>query len=264
MSNIEQKVSDTLSVVQSISETSKAANKNTETLDEHVGQVGRVVVDLHNTTEKTHTSVLNQEEVIKQVREGQFEIKKYNDNLAQIIADTVNKFDGHEEVLTSIKNILNAVNQTQDDHQKELLSKLDISNNQYAENVGELIRTLQSTNTEIEKIDANETLVALLKKVTETTGSLSDVKHSTDKYNEEVNDKLQELNQSLGNSITKLSELSENSQKISEDFQTAISRLNTISLKLDSTNELEETDKKGTDTDVVDDKSTNEKEIEGE
>lgn len=263
MANIEQKVADTLGIVKTIAETSKIANKDTEKLNEDVSQLGRVVVDLHQTTKATHDDTLKQENNIKSLIAGQIQMKEYNENLAKIITTTVERFGTHTEMLQAITDILNASNKEQAGNKEALLEKLDMSNNEYSQNVGELLHELQETNTNIAKLDANETLVALLKKVTETTGALSDVKQSADSYHSGTLTSLDGIQSSLNQAIDKLSTLAERAQEINDDFKTSISRLNVIDLKLGAT-ESDGMTQKGTTGKSVDMTSTNDKEIEGE
>lgn len=234
MANIEQKVADTLELMALTSEAVLENGTKLDAVDNNVNGVGQSVVELHKTAEQVITSVTEQSDVLKEMNANQEMVHKATETLTESVNGTLELFEANRETLESIDVTL-AESKTHDEEStEELIETLKTGNKDYTDNVQEVIESIKSMNTEIEKLDVHDEIETLKSKLDSTEADLETISEANADNDEAVHDRLTTIEDRMAKILEGISTLSAETQGIEANFETAIARLNNISIKLDT------------------------------
>lgn len=239
MADVKQQTADTLAMVSLMSETLVDTDSKLEKVSGGIDAVGTHVVQTHEFAKGAKEQVEHQNESLEEIRKGQEDVSSQSKELHDSINGTAGKIESQTEVLKTLHTAVTEDNQAQAENHKELMAAVDLSNGEFAEKVAQVDEKLDSTNQEIKTLDNTKLLQNVIDVINSAKSEMTKISEVANTNNQAVSDKIDNVGENINELVTKLSALSDYTDELNTDFQTAISRMSSINVKLEAVTESE-------------------------
>lgn len=235
-----QKILDILETSKLIADNGKETQKQLDKVDKNINNTGKTVVDLHETTKQVSEKVNQQTELLEKVNKNQEDVQDSNVKLTDVINETLGVFNDNSETLNTVNKKLDQNRQLRETNHQELLSKLDTSNGEYANNVIKLLDKMDETKDTLASLNAKKDVSKLFANVNEVKEGIGKLK-ATNEANEKVlTEQLAQVTEQFNTVIEKIQESTKRLDDMSEAHQTAIARMHNIELMMEAMSDSQE------------------------
>lgn len=238
-SKIEQQVADTTELMSLIAESTIETGENLNKVDRTVTAVGKTVVGVHKTAKEVLKSVEEQTEVVNVVRDNQEKVQDTNKELTKTVNETLTAFHTNTEVLTQISDSIKAKDVDEQNRHETLVKEIQNDNSKYAEKVGDLIAILNDNKEEIKKLDVHKEVAELVAQLISVQENMDTTREFISKSDAAVDTRIGRLEDVMVRAVDVIENSNTQFADINSVLETAISRLQTIELKLDTNDEQE-------------------------
>lgn len=260
MAKVEQQVADTMEVVKLIASTQVESREAQDKLDNTVNKVGRDILETKSAVDDVHAQSKEQTEVIGMIRDSQHSVAETIKETNSTATETLEKVKESQDVVGQVLTALNDASASEGENHEALLKALDIHNGNYDAKTQELIDSFAEARTSVEKLDPHDALSEILTVMNETKDAIAQSDAAEVDRQRELMARLEEVNHNYEEATQQLSALNEKTNSLTSDFEVAISRLDTVGLKLDAVSNTDVIDSSVESESAVE----NEAEVEGE
>ena len=259
-----QLLNDALEMTKLVLQSTQANGEQLEKTDTSLTGLGRDVTALNRVAEGILEQEKEHNEVLNGIKDNQKTVYETNASLLETANSLTDVFDNNNETLVSIEATL-ANGRAQDKEAADaFLNEMTKKNDSYAENVGLLFDELTNTKQALEDLNTHDELAALLESVSTVAASVKALDDKRETHQAELMGQFHKTEADIQTSIESLDNLTLHADQLVATFETAVSRLKTIELKInavsDDSEELEELEE--SDEDVV--AETQKQDTEGE
>ena len=262
-----QLLNDTLEMTKLVLQSTQANGEQLEKTDTSLTGLGQDVTVLNRVAEGILEQEKEHNEVLHGIKDNQKIVYETNASLLESANSLTDVLDNNNETLVAIEDTL-ANGREQDKEAKDaFLNELTKKNDSYAENVGLLFNELAITKQTLEDLDTHDELAVLLESVNTVATSIKELDDNREKHKAELMGQFQKTETDIQTSIESLDNLTLHADQLVATFETAVSRIKTIEMKInalsDDSEELEELEElEDSDGDVV--AETQKQDTEGE
>lgn len=212
----------------------KANGEHLQKTDDAVNTVGKEIVQLNKTAEAILDQEKEHHEVLSGMKENQEVVHKSNSALLKTATTITEVFDKNKETLSTIESLIDAGN-TQSKQSNELfLNDLSEKNSEYSENVELVVSQLKTNQDTIKSLDTHEELKELLSNLERLQNAIGTLKEDREAHQTALFKQFENAEANSQTAIDTLSSLNEQTTQLVSTFETAVSRLGNIELKLES------------------------------
>ena len=241
-----QLLNDTLEMTKLVLQSTQANGEQLEKTDTSLTGLGQDVTVLNRAAEGILEQEKEHNEVLNGIKDNQKIVYETNASLLETANNLTDVLDNNNETLVAIEDTL-ANGREQDKEAKDaFLNEMTKKNDNYAENVELLFNELTNTKQTLEDLDTHDELAKLLESVNTVATSVKGLDDNRETHQAELMEQFHKTEADIQTSIASLDNLTLHADQLVATFETAVSRIKTIELKInalsDDSEELEESD----------------------
>lgn len=239
-----QLLNDALEMTKLVLQSTQANGEQLEKTDASLTGLGQDVTVLNQVAEGILEQEKEHNEVLNGIKDNQKIVYETNASLLESANNLTDVLDNNNETLVNIEDTL-ANGREQDKEAKEaFLNEMTKKNDSYAENVGLLFNELTNTKQTLEDLNTHDELAVLLESVNTVATSIKELDDNRETHQAELMGQFHKTEADIQTSIKSLDNLTLHADQLVATFETAVSRIKTIELKInalsDDSEDLEE------------------------
>lgn len=241
-----QLLNDSLEMTKLVLQSTQANGEQLEKTDASLTGLGQDVTELNRIAEGILEQEKEHNEVLNGIKDNQKIVYETNASLLETANSLTDVVDTNNETLVSIEAAL-ANGREQDKAAKDaFLNEMTKKNDGYAQNVGLLFNELTNTKQVLEALDTHAELAELLESVSTVATSVKELDGNRETHRAELMGQFHKTEADIQVAIASLDNLTSHAGQLVSTFETAVSRIKTVELKInalsDDSEELEESD----------------------
>ena len=241
-----QLLNDALEMTKLVLQSTQANGEQLEKTDSSLTGLGQDVTVLNRVAEGILEQEKEHNEVLHGIKDNQKIVYETNASLLESANNLTDVLDNNNETLVAIEDTL-ANGREQDKEAKDaFLNEMTKKNDSYAENVGLLFNELTNTKQTLEDLDTHDELAVLLESVNTVAASVKELDDNRETHQAELMGQFHKTETDIQTSIKSLDNLTLHADQLVATFETAVSRIKTIEMKInalsDDSEGLEESD----------------------
>lgn len=257
-----QLLNDNLEMTKLAVEVTKQNGEQLRKTDKSVTTVGQDIATLNQTASEILEEEKEHHDVLKGIQENQKVVNEKNGSLLETAKEITDIFENNTETLATIKETIETGNEQEAKAKETFMGQMEQKNDLYGKNIGMLFAQLTSTKEVLGSLDTHDELKQVLGQVQTVTESVNQLDEKRENHQSVLLEEFQKAETDIQSSIDALAKLQTQADELVETFETAVSRIGNIELKLDALSDEEDVNN-DTALDVEADETQNQ-DIEGE
>lgn len=245
-----QLLNDTLEMTKLVLQATQTNGERLEKTDSSLNGIGQNITALNKVAEEILEQEKEHNEVLSGIQDNQKIVYDTNASLLETASDITSVFENNTETLTDISQTIEQGNKKDKEAKDAFIAEMSKKNDTYGENIGMLSKQLTTTTNRLGELDTRDELAQLLEQVSSVSTSVHQLEGDREKSQQVILDEFQKAEENIKSSIASLDSLTEYADQLVATFETAVSRIQTIELKLDVLSDDDSLDEL-TDDDVV-------------
>ena len=241
-----QLLNDALEMTKLVLQSTQANGEQLEKTDASLMGLGQDVTVLNQVAEGILEQEKEHSEVLNGIKDNQKVVHETNASLLETANSLTDVLDNNNEALVTIEDTLANGREQDKEANDAFLNELTKKNDSYAENVELLFNELTDTKQTLEDLRPHDELAVLLESVDTVATSIKVLDDNRETHRAELMEQFHKTEADIQTSIESLDNLTLHADQLVATFETAVSRIKTIELKINAlsgdSEELEDTD----------------------
>lgn len=252
-----QLLNDTLEMTKLVLQATKTNGEQLKQTDGSLNSIGKEITALNNIAEEILAQEKEHNEVLSGIQDNQKVVYDTNASLLETASGITRVFEDNNETLATIAETI-AHGDTQDKEAKNaFINEMSKKNDAYGENISVLSKQLSDTTERIDELDTRDTLAKLLEQVSTVSTSVNQLETKRNESQDALLDEFQKADENIKASIESLNSLSDYADQLVATFETAVSRIQTIDMKLDALSDEGSSDELVDEDDMIETQNQN-------
>lgn len=252
-----QLLNDTLEMTKLVLQATKANGEQLTQTDGSLNSIGKEITTLNNIAEEILAQEKEHNEVLSGIQDNQKVVYDTNASLLETASDITRVFKNNNETLTNIAETIAHGDKQDKEAKAEFIDEMSKKNDAYGENIGVLSKQLSDTTERIDELDTRDTLAKLLEQVSKVSTSVNQLETKRNESQDALLDEFQKADENIKASIESLNSLSDYADQLVATFETAVSRIQTIDMKLDALSDEGSLDELVDEEDIIETQNQN-------
>lgn len=249
-----QLLNDALEMVKLVLQSTEENGKQLEVTDNTLNGVGKSVTELNNIANEILKQEKDHNEILKDIAGQQETVKETNSALLETAQSITSVFSNNADTLDSIQQTISQGNEQNEQSKHEFIHEMSKKNESYSENVDKLFNELKNTKNTLSDLDTHDELAQLLEQVSSVSTAVKQLEAKREEQHNQMLSAFEKADENIKTSIESLDSLSTSASDLVSTFERAVSRIQTIEMKIDAQ----------FDTALDEDHDTQNQDIEGE
>ena len=247
-----QLLNDALEMTKLVLQSTQANGEQLEKADTSLMDLGQDVTVLNQVAEGILEQEKEHNEVLNGIKDNQKIVYETNDSLLETANNLTDVLNNNNEALVTIEDTLADVREQDKEAKDAFLHELTKKNDSYAENVELLFNELTDTKQTLEDLRPHDELAVLLESVDTVATSIKALDDNRETHQAELMGQFHKTEADIQTSIESLDNLALHADQLVATFETAVSRIKTIELKINAlSDDSEELEEEESDEDVI-------------